>query len=348
MRPLPADWLENTLTRPVAAPARGWAAMGTWFEAATPHGPLRLYLGEPGGPAPHAAAAALALQRASGLLAGLDAWLGDDAPEWRWVADATSAGSAASAACASLGSTVVRLPWRDSTHQWIVPWAWLRAMPAPPAELAAGWQWPALEAVLAVARLRLSADELRQLEPGGAVLLPPSMRAGWTGRLRGRAEDADAGVPVSLQDPASPRLLPLRAPPLPGAAGAAGSADAPGDDPGARAGEGPGGGLAVWPGVGLGAGQGAAQAAGQGAGRPCEVRLQLPHAIPADRLAGWHEGALADVVAPAGAATLWQLAAGREPACCLAHGRLLPWGDGWALLIDGLGEEAAQAHAFAA
>ena len=54
MKPLPADWLETTLTRPMpvlananaSAPARGWAAMGTWFESPMPQGALRLYLGE--------------------------------------------------------------------------------------------------------------------------------------------------------------------------------------------------------------------------------------------------------------------------------------------------------------
>ena len=63
MKPLPADWLETTLTRPmpVLAPARGWAAMGTWFESPTPHGPLRLYLGELTGAG---ALGALALQLA--------------------------------------------------------------------------------------------------------------------------------------------------------------------------------------------------------------------------------------------------------------------------------------------
>jgi hypothetical protein len=339
MKPLPADWLENTLTRPMpafapvndpaVAPARGWAAMGTWFESPTPQGPLRLYLGEAGRPAPHAAAAALALQRADGLLSGLDAWLGDDAPDWRWVPDAAAAGSAAATA---LGPTVLRLPWRDTTHQLIVPWPWLRAQPAAPAALAERWQWPAAEAVLAVARLCLSADELQQLEPGGAVLLPTSMRPNWTGRLRGLAEDAEAGVPVALDDPASPRPLPV--PSLQHSADAA-------------LGDGAGGGLSVAVGRGLGAGLAAGHGIGLDVGRLCEVRLHLPQAIPADRLTGWREQPLADAVTPDLAATLWQLPAGRDPAGCLAHGRLLPWGDGWALLLHALGDPE-QAHVSAA
>jgi hypothetical protein len=347
MKPLPADWLETTLTRPMPvlanAPARGWAALGTWFETPTPQGPLRLYLGEAAGPAPHAAAAALALQRAGELLFELDAWLGDGAPDWRWVPDAAAAGSAAATA---LGPSVLRLPWRDTTHQLIVPWPWLRAQPAAPAALAARWWWPATEAVLAIERLHLSAAELQQLEPGGAVLLPASMRPGWSGRLRGLAEDVDVGVPVALDDPASPRLLPARVPSLPdpgcgvlgGAVGGALSAAVGGAVSGALGGDRSGD---------RGGGLGADFGLGLAVGRLCEVRLHLPHAIPADRLAGWHEQPLADAVTPDLAATLWQLPAGREPACCLAHGRLLPWGDGWALLLHALGDPE-QAHVSAA
>ena len=286
---------ESTLTRPVAPPAPGWSALGTWFEAQTPHGPLQLYLGEAEGPAAHAAEAALALRRAAPLLELLDDWLGDDHPDWRWHGGPTT----------RLAAATVRLPWRNSCHQLITPWRWLRALPPPPESLAARIQWPAMLAVLAVARLRLSADEVQQLEPGGAVLLPPSLRAGWTGQLRAATEldewneAAAAGVALALDDPAQPRVL-RGVPPPP-------------------------------------------QAAGSG-GRPCEVRLHLQHALPADHLAGWHDQALQGAIAPDLAASLWQATAAREPARCLAHGRLLPWGDGWALLIDGVGEKAEQAH----
>ncbi len=295
----------TTLTRPVVPPASGWAALGSWFEASTPHGPLQLYLGEPAGPASHAAAAALALQRAAHLLDLLDDWLGDAAPEWRWQPDTTTG------ITTRRGPTMLRLPWRDSCHQLIAPWRWLRGLPPPPEALAERLQWPAIEAVLAMARLSLSADEMQQLEPGGAVLLPDSMKPGWTGRLRTAHEDADAGVAVQLDDLARPLVLPGTAPRL--------------------------------------------QPAGA-AGRLCELRLDLHSALPASNLAGWHPDAPQGAVAGDLAATLWQQPAGREPARCLAHGRLLPWGDGWALLVDGLGhalargldERAAQAHVSAA
>jgi len=323
--------METTLIRPAAPPMRGEAALGTWFEAPTAHGPLQLCLGEGDGPAAHAAAAALALQRAAALLQSIDDWLGDDAPDWRWQPVPVTRPDPAA----------LRLPGRDGGHQLIAPWRWLRALPAPSEALAARLQWPAIEARLAIARLRLAADELQQLEPGGAVLLPASMRPGWTGLLRGSAEDADAGVPVALDDPARPQLL-------------QGSAATPLEPASRRAGHaaGPGAGRAAGPDPGLGAGAGA----GAGAGRLCELRLHLSCTLPADCLAGWRAEPLHQAVVPDLAATLWQLAAAREPERCLAHGRLLPWGDGWALLIgglgdglvdglvDGLGEEAAQAH----
>ena len=279
---------ESTHTRPVAPPARGWAALGTWFEAPTPHGPLQLYLGEPGGPAAHAPAAALALQRASTLLDPLDDWLGEAAPDWRWQPETTT----------QRGPTMLRLPWRDSCHQLIAPWRWLRALPPPPEVLAEGLQWPAIEAVLAIARMGLRADELQQLEPGGAVLLPASMKPGWTGRLRAAHESEYAGVAVQLDDLARPRVLPGAAPSL---------------------------------------------EESSGAGRVCELRLNLRGTLPARSLTGWQADALQDALSPDLAATLWQQPAGREPARCLAQGRLLPWGDGWALLVDGLGERVTDA-----
>lgn len=281
---------DTTMTRPVSPPASGWAALGTWFEAPTAHGPLQLYLGEPQGPATHACGAALALNRASRLLDGLDGWLGDAAPDWRWQPDTTT----------QRGPTMLRLPWRDSCHQLIAPWGWLRSLPPPPQALAAGLHWPAIDAVLAIAQLPLRPDELQQLERGGAVVLPESMRPGWTGQLRTHAEAPAAGIAVALDEPAQPRVLP----------------GTPLSNPGTHA----------------------------ATGRACEVRLHLSHAVPADHLAGWRGESLQQALSPHLAASLWQHAAAREPARCLAHGRLLPWGDGWALLIDGLGEEAEQAH----
>lgn len=292
---------ETTLIRPAAAAARGATSQGTWFEAPTPHGPLALCLHEAGGPAAHAAAAALALQRAAALLQPIDDWLGDGAPDWRW-APAPPAGPDAAA---------LRLPWREGGHQLIAPWRWLRALPPPPPALAAELQWPAIEARLGITRLRLAGEQLQQLEPGGALLLPASMRPGWTGWLHGSTEPAEAGSALLLDDPARPRMR--------------GHTPAPTQ-----------------------AGEITLDMDGMVGGRPCEVRLHLTRALPAGCLAGWCDEPLRDAIAPDLAASLWQCATVREPERCLAQGRLLPWGDGWALLIDGLGEEtrqaAAQAH----
>jgi hypothetical protein len=67
----------------------------------------------------------------------------------------------------------------------------------------------------------------------------------------------------------------------------------------------------------------------------CEVRLGIPHAIPGDRLACWYEGALGEITERAG---LWRSATEREPARCLGTGELMPWGDGWALVLQELYE----------
>jgi hypothetical protein len=63
----------------------------------------------------------------------------------------------------------------------------------------------------------------------------------------------------------------------------------------------------------------------------------MPTPMAAAGLAGWLDGP----VGPAGpAASLWRRAAARQPACRLAGGRLMPWGDGWALSIESVGDTA--------
>lgn len=282
----------TTLSRPAPAPARGWAELGTWFEAATPFGPLHLYAGDAAGAARHAAEAALVLARCEDFLAGLDDWL-PEPPDWRW---------SPSPGPGEVGAAQCRLQWRDSCHQLMGPWAWLRSLPAPPAAFAARLNWPAVEVVLSAAQLRLGTDELHQLEPGGAVLLPQSLQPGWIGHLRGAAEPTQAphGVPVALVSPTTPRLI---------AGPALATASIPGDPTGTL----------------------------------CEIRLAPARALGADHLAGWRDEVLAGLLHHELAASLWSNAAGREPARCLAHGRLMPWGDGWALALQGMGE-AEQGH----
>ncbi|WP_280156080.1 hypothetical protein [Piscinibacter sp. XHJ-5] len=66
----------------------------------------------------------------------------------------------------------------------------------------------------------------------------------------------------------------------------------------------------------------------------CEVRLAMPHTLPGDRLTGWRDDE--PLPEPGPQASLWCGFDPREPALCLAEGRLMPWGDGWALAIHTL------------
>jgi hypothetical protein len=67
----------------------------------------------------------------------------------------------------------------------------------------------------------------------------------------------------------------------------------------------------------------------------CEVRLDGLRAVPGDRLAGWYDGDLGPVGTRA---SLWRCATDLETARPLATGTLVPWADGWALLLQALCE----------
>lgn len=252
----------------------------TWFEAASEFGPLRLAIGAP---SRHAADAAIAFEACEDLLGAIDAWAGS-APAWRW--------RAAPPAAVPRGGFVT-LPWRGGAVLWTVPWAWLRALPAPPAALAAGIQWPAVAAALAVSQFFVDGDDLDALEPGGAVVLPASMHAPWRAWLRAADEPAlhGLGVVVTLPPPWADPQQP------------AGPAMPPTGDP---------------------------------AGAACEVRLgtEQPLVLTADRLTGWRADAL-DALGPiAPQASLWRCAGERHAPRRLATGKLMPWGDGWALALE--------------
>ncbi len=266
---------------------------GTWFEAPSPFGPLRL-CAFAGGPVRHAAHAAVALHRCEDLLGALHAWTGH-ALDWRWTETPAPRMAAATHACARWkprgdGSDPGATP-RDLLCLLSLPWALLRRLPPPGGALAACLRWPAVPVVLAVSQFRIGSDELALLEPGGAVVLPDSLRAPWHGVLRTADEPATPGlgVPVALPTPSAPRLVRGDAPP-----------------------SSTGGGLddrVV-----------------------CEVRLAVPHTLPGDRVAGWCDGEALGEVGPH--ATLWRCATAQDDAACLAGGRLMPWGDGWALAVE--------------
>lgn len=184
----------HVLATPTEAPVSPGA--GPCFAAATPLGTVRLAAG---GPDPrHAVDAAIALGRCEALLDALDDWLGEPL-DWRWIPTA--------AACAGGGRATAC--WRAdpaATVRVELPWALLRALPAPAGALAAGLDWTEVPVVLALDRFEIDADELALLEPGGAVVVPASFEPGWRGRLRAVDEDAGAGVPVALPSPWAPRL----------------------------------------------------------------------------------------------------------------------------------------------
>ncbi len=275
------------------------APRGSVFETVLPAGPLRLRVDTPA--LHHALDAAIALQRCEAQLEAMETWIGQPL-DWRWTEIPL--------APAPRGSQV-RIPWHvdaatadgqrvEARGSLELPWTLLRALPAPVPALARLLQWPRVPAQLLLSCPLLPADELDLLEPGGALLLPESFTDPWQGRLKATGESGD-GVPVALESPLAPRLMACDA------AWPASSADAP---PGA-----------------------VPQAGGP---RACEVRLDLPQALPVEQLTGWQAGTALEGGGPG--ASLWLRAQGRVPALCLARGRLMPWGCGWALAIESLCE----------
>ncbi|HEX6017283.1 MAG TPA: hypothetical protein VFZ28_04200 [Burkholderiaceae bacterium] len=186
-----------------------------WFEAASPFGPLSLCV-QHGGTVRHATAAAVALQQAGAVLDALDDWTALDL-DWRWTAlpQAADAGS----------HMVLRWPADEAVPvcaHLVLPWLLVRRLPAPTGALVEAVRWEPAQATVVVAQLALSSDEFDALEPGGAVVLPGSMRADWRGVLRAAGEPADAGVPLLLAPPQAPQVVPREpaAGPLAGEGGA--------------------------------------------------------------------------------------------------------------------------------
>jgi hypothetical protein len=263
--------------RPASAPTQG-----TRFEAPTPYGLLQLLARTDLDSAGCAAQAAVLLEGCADLLGALDTWLGQDLA-WRWPA-----------------SNPVVTPGADGPHwpaaasQLQAPWVLWRALPAPPPLLAQGLLWPEVQALLSLGWLALDEAELAALEPGGAVLLPPTPGAGPAGascRLRALDEAAgpQVGLPLVWQPDAPPHLLP------PGST----EAEAPPAPAGATL---------------------------------FELRLSQPLPVPGRLLTGWCSPALPRLAPDAG---LYRGSA------ALAQGTLVPWGDGWALLVRSAGSARA-------
>jgi len=208
----------------------------------------------------------------------------------------------AAAPAQGAADSVATVRWRGGSRDrhcvlsW--PWALLRSLPAPPPELAARLDWPLVASVLVLARLQIDAGDLALLEPGGAVLVPQSMQPPWQGWLRAAdesASEATAGVAVDLSTPWRPRL------------------------------------------AGSDALECASSAPRDAMRADCELRLDLPLGVSALRLAGWPlAGDPGDIVHLAESGlrvALWRRAT-PGPDQRLARGRLMPWGDGWALAVE--------------
>jgi hypothetical protein len=268
-----------------------------------------------------ATGAAIALGDCDDLLQAIDGWLSDEL-DWRWITAGVEPGAepanergdergsergdkrgsgrsdepVASADCAVGGE-----PAEGGRCRLEVPWALMRMSGPPPAGLAGRLRWQDARALLSISRLSLAYAELSDLEEGGALILPESMGSDWTGWLHVLGVAPEEGLAVDLAAPGGPRVAA-------GAVGAAGAA---------------------------GAGRtGAPFVPAEGAAA-CEVRLASTAPLPAAVLAGWPDtdGSLA---AAAGAAVeLWLSSpsdSGRRTP--YATGRLIPWGTGWAMLVD--------------
>lgn len=81
------------------------------------------------------------------------------------------------------------------------------------------------------------------------------------------------------------------------------------------------------------AGHPASEAATAGGRSSCEVRMTATRPLDAGQLAGWAEGSTVEL---APRASLWRCAGPTGAERFLAGGRLLPWGDGWAMLIESI------------
>jgi len=183
------------------SPPENPVAEDAWFEAASAFGSLWLCV-QTGAPALHAAAAAVVLQQAGPMLDALDDWSVLEL-DWRWtpVPQAADAGS----------HVVVRWPDDDAAPvaaHLVLPWTLVRQLQPPTGTLADSVRWEPAQATVVVARLTLGGDELDTLEPGGAVVLPDSMRSDWRGVLRARGEPLDAGAPLALTPPHAPQVVP--------------------------------------------------------------------------------------------------------------------------------------------
>ena len=299
----PAELASPDATPP--APASHWLV----FTATLSDGAIqfRVHASRPGMGAAHAA---IALDHFDPWLEAFDQWFGQPL-DWRWQRETPPPATAAARAdCVPAGQ-----PATPDAAQLIVPWVLLRRLPPPPAPLADHLRWQDVRSVLTLSRMTLTSDELSDLEPRGAVVLPDSMQPAWHGTLRLEAEPEDTGLAIDLADPLHPRL----ATPPPAASGATSGATT------AHATHTAAAPAAAAP-APVTARTGAAESPN------CEIRLATTTPLPVALIAGW--AAHPAVPAGSGRTELWFAPDAAMPLRRLAAGQLIPWGHGWAMLLD--------------
>ena len=289
------------------------------FVAAHAAGRLRLRLPQP--PAGcTAVSAAVALDDCDGLLSALDEWMETEL-DWQWEMGPEMGPEMRPEMGPQCSPRPEQPPLPPATASGVIatanaaihgrleaPWQLLRKKPAPPTALAGCLQWDEAPALLTLCRLYLEPAEQAAIECGGAVVLPDSLRPDWLGWLHLPDEAPEQGLPVTLAGP------------VPDDTG----------DPNARGNSRSRGNQGA-----AGTPQPAPSEAGEF--RLCQVRLAPYRPLPASLLAGWDDARamLADLVD-------WPVELWIGPAAdggasrLLAQGRLLPWGHGWAMMIDQL------------
>ena len=289
---------------------------GAWlrYEGSVAEGSLRLRVRAPSAKCT-ATIAAIALDDCDGLLQAIDGWLQAEI-EWQWENEG-EAGELRGRPDSTLALAEVD-PVEDGTPRSAlppcrleVPWSVLRRAGAPPLPLAGRLGWRATPALLTLSTMDLEDAELSAIEAGGAVVLPESMQPQWAGWLHLPGEPPQHGLSVAVSAWA--------------------------DERSARPPEG-----ALAP-----ARRDSTKYEGctsEISARPppsrqnrCQVRATLPMPLGAPLLAGWQ--ALDDAIGNLAdrPVELWlepPAATGPVTPTRVAGGRLIPWGNGCAMLVD--------------
>ena len=315
---------------------------GAWlrYEGSVAEGSLRLRVRAPSAKCT-ATIAAIALDDCDGLLQAIDGWLQAEV-EWQWENEG-EAGELRGRPDSTLALAEVD-PVEDGTSRSAlppcrleVPWSVLRRAGAPPLPLAGRLGWRATPALLTLSPMDLEDAELSAIEAGGAVVLPESMQPQWAGWLHLPGEPPEHGLSVAVSPWADERSA---RPPEGALAPAWRDSTKCEGCTSIRSARPPEGALAP-------ARRDSTKYEGctsEISARPppsrqnrCQVRATLPMPLGAPLLAGWQ--ALDDAIGNLAdrPVELWlepPAATGPVTPTRVAGGRLIPWGNGCAMLVD--------------